>query len=55
MSSMYDYRCENKAAKKKFDCSECGYGIFVGDVYFEIDENIICEDCMEEFKRECEY
>lgn len=54
MGSDYDYRHENKKAKKVYDCSECGWGIYIGDAYFDINGDFICEDCMENMKMECE-
>lgn len=51
---MYDYRHENPAAKLMFSCENCGYGIYVGDAYYEINDVVICEDCMDQCKKECE-
>lgn len=54
MGCMYDYRHENSSAKQMYECSDCGYGIFLGDTYYEINDVFICEDCMEQYKKECE-
>lgn len=54
MESMYDYRPENPKAKKVYECADCGYGIFLGDTYYEVNDVFICEDCMEQYKKECE-
>ncbi|WP_294174002.1 hypothetical protein [uncultured Clostridium sp.] len=54
MGSMYDYRYENPPAKEVYECADCGYGIFLGDAYYEINDVFICEDCMEQYKKECE-
>lgn len=51
---MYDYRHENPKAKQIYKCADCGYGIFLGDAYYEINDVFICEDCMEQYKKECE-
>ena len=36
MGSMYDYRYENPPAKEVYECADCGYGIFLGDAYYEL-------------------
>lgn len=49
--SMYDYRHENLAARQIGICSSCGWGLYIGDTYYEKDEMKTCEDCMDEFKK----
>ena len=44
----------NPKAKEIYKCADCGYGIFLGDAYYEINDVFICEDCMEQYKKECE-
>lgn len=34
-------------------CSECGEGIYVDDTYYEINNKVVCEDCVEHHKRIC--
>ncbi|MDU7212510.1 hypothetical protein [Clostridium sp.] len=53
-SCMYDYRHENPQAKKIYTCSCCGYGIYIGDAYWNISGQIICEECIEHLKNEAE-
>lgn len=50
----YDYRHENPQARKIHTCTVCGYGIYNGDTYYEVHENPICEECMEDMKKEAE-
>lgn len=52
--SQYDYRYENPQAKKIYNCSCCGYGIYIGDAYWNISGQIICEECIEHLKNEAE-
>lgn len=35
-----------KPVKQIAVCSNCGWGIYIGDAYYEVDEKILCEDCM---------
>lgn len=49
--TMYDYRHENPTAKQIGVCNCCGWGIYIGDTYYEKDEKKTCEDCMNEFKK----
>ena len=32
-------------------CNECGEEIYSSDTYYDIDGNIICEDCMNKYKK----
>lgn len=44
-------RCPNSDEDGKcYKCDECGYDIYEGDVYYRIEEMIICEECIAEFK-----
>ena len=54
MESVYDYRYEQENIKQVYECSDCGYGIFLGDIYYEINDVFICEDCIEQYKKERE-
>lgn len=54
MESIYDYRYEQENTKQVYECSDCGYGIFLGDTYYEINDLFICENCMEQYNKECE-
>ncbi|MBQ6091324.1 MAG: hypothetical protein IJL07_08690 [Lachnospiraceae bacterium] len=41
-------RCPNAPEPEpKYECSECGEGIYEGDRYFDGPDGYICEDCME--------
>jgi len=53
-NSMYDYRHENPKAKQISVCGCCGWGIYNGDVYYEVDGKNICEDCIKDYKKERE-
>ena len=48
---LYDYRHENPEAKQIGTCSCCGWGIYIGDTYYEKKGIKTCEDCMNEFKK----
>lgn len=54
MESVYDYRYEQENTKQVYECSDCECGIFLGDIYYEINDVFICEDCIEQYKKECE-
>lgn len=42
-------RCPNATEPvPEFECTECGYGIFAGDKYLEINGNMYCMECLEE-------
>ena len=51
---MYENRYENPIAKEVYECSDCGCGICIGDYYYDLEDNFICETCMDERKKECE-
>lgn len=44
--SMYDYRHENKKASRIYLCTTCGGGIYVGDAYYRVDGQVVCEECV---------
>lgn len=50
----YEYRHENPQAKLIYTCSNCGWGIYIGDAYWNISGQMICEDCIEHLKNEAE-
>lgn len=50
----YEYRHENPQAKKIYTCNCCGGGVYVGDAYWNISGQIICEECIEHLKNEAE-
>ena len=35
-----------KNATPVFSCDECGEGVFPGEVYYKIDGDCICEECL---------
>lgn len=48
-----DPRCPNADEPEAiYFCESCGNGIFKGDYYWDIDEMIICENCIEDMKKE---
>ena len=34
-------------------CCDCGKSIFIGDTYYEIDNEIRCEECGKDYVNEC--
>lgn len=32
-------------------CDECGEPIYVGEKYYDIEDIVVCENCIEEFAR----
>lgn len=36
------------------ECDSCGYGIFYGDDYYNVEGKIYCVECMEDFKNTLE-
>lgn len=47
-----DPRCPNAPEPKKFGkCNECGYDIYEGDDYYEINGETYCEACICSFLR----
>jgi len=51
MDTMYDCRPERSKPKIVDCCNECGYDIYEGEEHYDINNLILCKDCMEEFKR----
>lgn len=47
--------------EKEFDntkyqcCSECGQPIYNGEPYYEFEDRLFCEDCMNNFRRLMDY
>ena len=37
--------------RKMCDCRNCGWGLYEGDEYYEIDGECYCEDCVEKLYR----
>lgn len=37
-----------------FECDLCGCGIYEGDSYYEVSDFIVCEDCIDDFKKVAE-
>jgi predicted amidophosphoribosyltransferase len=49
--TMYDCRPQREEPKQITICSCCGWGIYSGEDYWEIDNKNYCADCMNEFKK----
>lgn len=49
--SMYDYRPEDNKSKVIDQCQECGYDIYECDEYYDIHGVILCDDCINHFRR----
>jgi formylmethanofuran dehydrogenase subunit E len=47
----YDYRYERPLAKAVDTCNICGEDIYEGESYYDIENIIICNSCIEEFKK----
>lgn len=48
--------CPNAEQPKVIcECSECGFEIYEGDDYYEIEGKIYCETCIDGFKKEAVY
>jgi len=47
--------CPNYEEDPVCYCSECGEGIFRGDIYYEIADMMLCEDCINDCKHYAEY
>ena len=46
-------RCPNAPEPTPvYECSECGYGIYDGDKYAEIDGKYYCEECLDDMAAE---
>ena len=50
-NSMYDYRPQREETKQAGTCSNCGWGIYVGDDYWIIDGKKYCLDCINQSKK----
>lgn len=50
----YEYRNDEKTSKVIDICTECGYSIYEGDEYYDIEGKIICYDCIDYFKKTSE-
>ena len=48
---MYEYSYERKPVKEYGMCEECGYTILEGEEYYDIDNVLICVDCIDEYKK----
>lgn len=48
---MYDCRYERSKPKIVDCCKECGYDIYEGQEYYDINGLILCKDCIEGFKK----
>lgn len=48
---MYEYSYERKPVKEYGVCEECGYTILEGEEYYDIDNILICVDCIDEYKK----
>lgn len=50
---MRDYYLLNYCAMRtpsdyEYCCTDCGRELFDGDTYYEIDDNLICDECMQD-------
>ena len=45
----YDYSYEEPLAEISCKCSRCGWDIFKGDSYYEINNESICDECIRDF------
>ncbi len=50
----YDYRYENAQPKKITICDICGEPIHEGDSYYDIENTVICDSCINDFKKTAE-
>lgn len=48
---MYDYRPEFPHNISVDTCNECGNQIYTGEEYFDIHGTIICEKCIDNFRK----
>lgn len=48
-------RCPNFEEDPVCYCSECGEGIFNGDIYYKIADMMLCEDCINDCKTYAEF
>lgn len=51
MIHVEDYKLEPPEDIVSCYCYECGREIFVGEDYYHFEYEIICEDCINNFKR----
>lgn len=51
MDNMYQYRYEASKPKVIDTCQECGYDIYEGQEYYDIYGKILCDECVENFKK----
>lgn len=49
--SMYEYRYERPQAQQVDTCSDCKEPIYEGDMYYDINGKIICEDCLKDYEK----
>lgn len=46
--------CQSKAQTEKYIiCVDCSEKIHIGDTYYQVDFDTICEDCMSNYVQEC--
>lgn len=46
-------RKETEECTPTFYCTECGSGIYIDDYYYEFENAVVCEECMEACKKTC--
>lgn len=49
--NMYDYRPQMEEVKQIAVYSCCGWGIYPGDEYWNIEGKIYCKDCINQLKK----
>lgn len=47
---LYQGKYEEPVAKPVFVCDSCDMEIFEGEYYYEIETNLICEDCINDYR-----
>ncbi|MDF2883831.1 MAG: phiCTC2B 13 [Clostridiaceae bacterium] len=50
----YEYRPEQPKAKIVDTCIDCGEFIYEGEEYYDIHGMIICQSCMDDYKKDGE-
>lgn len=48
---LYDHSYEEPLATTIYVCDNCGDSIFEEEYYYEIDNEIICEECIREYRK----
>lgn len=50
------YQSDQEDNLRCIDCVACGTHLYEGDDYYEIDDMVFCEDCMEDaYKKEVRF